>query len=301
MIILFLRDGLGNQMFQYAFVRNLQIKSGAKLKIDINNFKTDRWGRNCSLQYLNVSNDIFMKPSIGRIFRKFFNLKYKILKGNPKFDLSTKDHGIIIKDDFVCVLSAYYDNEFKIANNKIVMIEGCFQLEKLFEENKEIILKELRVKRAPTQQNIEMIEKIKSTNSVCVHVRRGDYLHNSWASALNICDYNYFIKGMEHISSRVENPVFYVFSNSSEDIQWIKDNYDFSKYNVEYVDLNNPDYEELRLMYNCKHFVISNSSFSWWAQYLGEFEKKIVVAPSVWNRNLDAKGIYQDDWVLVEV
>ena len=85
---------------------------------------------------------------------------------------------------------------------------------------------------------------------------------------LNICDYNYYLKSMEYISNKVDSPVFYIFSNSSEDINWIKNNYDFSMYNTVYVDLNNPDYEELRLMYNCKHFIISNSTFSWWGQYL---------------------------------
>jgi hypothetical protein len=72
---------------------------------------------------------------------------------------------------------------------------------------------------------------------------------------------------------------------------------------VKYVDLNNPDYEELRLMYSCKHFIISNSTFSWWAQYLGEYDKKIVVAPSKWNNkdNVDDSGIYMPEWEVLEV
>ena len=107
---------------------------------------------------------------------------------------------------------------------------------------------------------------------------------------------------MKKITEQVENPVFYVFSNSSDDINWIKENYDFSDYNVEYVDLNNPDYEELRLMYSCKHFIISNSTFSWWAQYLCENENKIVIAPSEWNRHFDdCSGIYMPEWQVIEV
>mgnify|MGYP000139365863 CR=1 FL=1 len=78
------------------------------------------------------------------------------------------------------------------------------------------------------------------------------------------------------------------------------------KGNVHYVDLNNPDYVEMYLMSKCKHFIISNSTFSWWAQYLSTNESKIVIAPSRWG-NLSYKGenvqtdIYEDDWILVDV
>ena len=67
--------------------------------------------------------------------------------------------------------------------------------------------------------------------------------------------------------------------------------------------MNNPDYEELRLMYNCKHFVISNSTFSWWAQYLGDSPNKIVVAPSVWTHesHQDATDIFMNNWKLIEI
>ena len=60
------------------------------------------------------------------------------------------------------------------------------------------------------------------------------------------------------MAEKVENPVFYVFSDNNDEIAWIKENYHFD-YEVKYVMLNNPDYEELRLMYHCKHFVIANA------------------------------------------
>ena len=68
------------------------------------------------------------------------------------------------------------------------------------------------------------------------------------------------------------------------------------------MDYNNSAYDELRLMYNCKNFIISNSSFSWWAQYLSRNEKKVVIAPSKWYKNKNQKiDIYEKKWVLVNV
>ena len=142
-----------------------------------------------------------------------------------------------------------------------------------------------------------MIQQIENSNSVCVHIRRGDYI----GSSFDICTEAYYQKGMDIIASKVENPTFYIFSNSSEDLQWIKENYHFS-YDLVYVDLNNCDYEELRLMYTCKHFIISNSTFSWWGAYLSTNEEKVVIAPSKWNQDYKVvEDLYLDHWIKVGV
>lgn len=99
---------------------------------------------------------------------------------------------------------------------------------------------------------------------------------------------------------------FFVFSNTRKDLEWIKENYHFydksgnRPLRMVYVDLNNPDYEELRLMYSCKHFIISNSTFSWWGAYLGSYDGKIVLAPYRWNlSDENDEAIYLKEWIKI--
>ena len=134
-----------------------------------------------------------------------------------------------------------------------------------------------------SEENKAMLEQITKCNAVCVHIRRGDYISNSKNAALVVCDEIYYKNAMKYIGQNVESPVFYVFSDNNEEIAWIKENYHLP-YDVRYVMLNNPDYEELRLMYHCKHFIIANSTFSWWGAYLADYQDKIIVAPNTWSK-----------------
>lgn len=299
MIVLLIRDGLGNQMFQYAFARSLQLETKQKLFCSLQCFDGDKENRKYALNNFNIAK-IKILPEKTDIFTgllyKIFN-KIRCIKKVENTEIYMDRNIINAECSDVYGWLDYPNVKF----GKVVLVRGYFQNHQNFQKYAGPICQELKVKTEPSVENQKMLENIAKSNSVCVHIRRGDYLNPEW-SYLNICNYNYYKKAMELVKEKVENPVFYIFSNTSEDIAWIKENYDFSEYNVEYVDLNNPDYEELRLMYSCKHFVISNSTFSWWAQYLGEYENKVVVAPSEWNREVeDCSGIYMSDWEIVEV
>ncbi|MBR2876540.1 MAG: alpha-1,2-fucosyltransferase [Clostridia bacterium] len=300
MITLFLSDGLGNQMFQYAFARSLQLQTKNKLQFSLTAFNNDDL-RCYALNNLNIPEAMkIVSPKKGELLfweHRIFNRVRFWKNSNP----SGKYIGRHLINAFVADVYSY-DDITKKHFCKNISVYGQFQNVKYFEQNADIIREELKVKVLPSEENQVLLEEIDGTNSVCVHIRRGDYLNPRWVY-LNICNYEYYKKAMQKVCEKTENPIFYIFSNTHEDIEWIKENYDFSDFNVKYVDLNNPDYEELRLMYSCKHFIISNSTFSWWAQYLGEYDKKIVVAPSKWNNkdNVDDSGIYMSEWEVLEV
>jgi hypothetical protein len=130
-------------------------------------------------------------------------------------------------------------------------------------------------------QNARMIEEIQDVQSVAVHVRRGDYITNpnNFAS-LGLCPLEYYEDANDFIEQHVKNPHFFIFT---DDPEWAREHMKFSG-PTKVVDhnLGKADYEDLRLMTHCRHFIIANSSFSWWGAWLASNPDKIVIAPKTW-------------------
>lgn len=292
-------------MFEYAFLFSL-LKNESKLP-EIKCYKHYDENEDKRLYALNPFNiSIHFDVKDEKKSFNFFSLllfKRKMLSvifKNTESDSLTKKyikHGIF-----------YSNNHNKIdikemrTNKRIVLVEGYFQSYKYFDRYREEIQREFNIVKDLNLRSKKLSDEINSCNSVCVHIRRGDYLKSYYAPRFNLCDYEYYKKAMDYVFENTENPVFYVFSNSHDDVEWIKSNYDFKDYNVRYVDLKNSDYEDLQLMINCKHFIISNSTYSWWAQYLCTNPDKIIVAPSKWRRiDKDVSPLIMPEFKLIDV
>lgn len=297
--------GLGNQMFLYAYIYAQMRENSLNTNIyAIMHRNKNEDKRDFSLKSLNCS----CKMSVVDEERTNFVIKGKMFIRKQLFRILKKMH---IKDEKIIKIFdklnicyspntfKYYSN-LKLKNNEY--IEGAFQTWKYFEKYREELIKEFKVSKEISAQNKEILNNINSNNSVCVHIRRGDYVNSHYSKTLQICNYDYYKNAMEYIASKIKNPTFYIFSNSHEDHEWIKQNYKFN-YNVINVDLDNPDYEELRLMYSCKHFIISNSTFSWWAQFLSTNKNKEVVAPLKWykDESVNTEDIYMPNWHVIDV
>lgn len=314
MIRVNLIGGFGNQMFEYAYARALAEEFGDN-KI--------------------IINDFFYRFIVLYADKKFnyipIDLKYLVLNENIKYAKHNLKNAVSSTFEFIDY--AYYHQDFlrkpftqekffkrsergkyqqaknllythyihssKAPKNKLVT--DLFQSELYFKNIKDILLKEFQVKTTLSDQNAKMLEELKSCNSVCVHIRRGDFLNEHW-NFLAVCNEKYYQDGMDYIASHTINPTFYIFSNTAKDFEWIKENYHF-KYPVKYVDLNNPAHEDFRLMYNCKHFVMSNSTFSWWASYMSKNEDKLVIVPDIWQRKKynGSMDIYRDDMIKIHI
>lgn len=301
MIFVNLRGGLGNQMFQYAFARSLQERFGDEVVFNMYYLKGDTQGRKFSLDKMNTIKFRSLHPMKEFFLSYFFKLITLLLTwkqgenafiGNSNFERLSKFGLLVSRDMF-----KYF--EVNECEKKMKYVDGYFQSWRYFDAYKEKIKLELKVTSEVTKENKKFLEKIESCESVCVHIRRGDYVSEKWSKLLNICSEEYYRRAMDYLVQHTTNPTFFIFSNSHQDIEWIKDNFRFD-YQINFIDLNNDDCQELRLMYSCKHFIISNSTFSWWASYLSEKEGKITIAPSKWhNSNLEQDDLYIDEWVVL--
>lgn len=308
MIVLNMKDGLGNQFFEYAFAKHLQKKCGDKIVIN-NYFFQDGKRRNYSLHNFCIDEDVkvlgkgeqywYTACFMIRLFLcypKTF-MKWMFSNKRPKTDeefAKSAPKGLYVHFNTFHLFNipeSKYKNKYVYGN-----YENYAYIEDVLPD----LRKEFTVKTEPTVANKEMLACLGEEESVCVHIRRGDYLEPKW-KMLHVCSFDYYQKAMDAIEKKHPNAKFFVFSNTHDDIEWIKENYHFTQ-DVSYVDLGNTDYEEFRLMCNCKHFVISNSTFSWWAAVLADYEKKTVVAPVPWVRNESDgwEGLYLPDWIGIQ-
>jgi hypothetical protein len=271
-IIVQLLGGLGNQMFQYAAGRALAHRLDLPLKLDISSYENDAL-RSYKLHHLSIketfanSNEIvsYEAPRLG-IKKLLYRVRSHILPWYLKEVIHEKKRGF--DEDF-----------FKIKQS--CLLNGYWQSEKYFSEIEEIIRSEFKVKRKPEAENAKMLSKIKEHTSVSIHIRRGDYVTNPVTNKVHgFLGLEYYNRAISHFEKRLTDPVFLVFS---DDIEWARENIQ-SNDSLIFVDHNNEDndYEDLRLMRNCKFHIIANSSFSWWGAWLSEYHNKEVVAPKKW-------------------
>ena len=306
MIFLFMNNGgMGNQMFQYAVARRLQIEYGAKIICDLSKFSyrgSDATKRAYCLDQFDLSSDIIYKKAF--IAKVIFKIKNRILFERLKNKTNDEKYLELTKAGIFMPIGYYNFYQESKTNKKHLYISGLFQAHEYFDEILTELRKDFSLKSEPNSEIKKLLEKIKTQNSVCVHWRRGDYLSEKWRDSLFVCDESYYDRAMDRIGERIKEPVFYIFTNSEEDAHYIQNNHHFP-YPVKYINLmlkeKHTDIDDFRLMTVCRHFIISNSTFSWWAQYLSSNPEKIVCAPSVWNKKVKVVDFYQKEWEIISV
>nr|MBP3259349.1 alpha-1,2-fucosyltransferase [Bacilli bacterium] len=299
MIYIKMQGGLGNQMFEYAFAKALSLKLNDELTLDLSGI-TNVTHNVYSLNHFKVKANIVDNYDVANKKKIAFKVKEHFLwrafnkngiKGKYKVE---KNMQWLFNMMGIYTCTDGYVKMYK-SLTKDKYLEGYFQSSKYFDEYKDVIRKEFTVKDKVLDRNKKLLEKIKKEESVCIHIRRGDYTK---VTNHLVCDIDYYKKAFNLMKSKVPNAKYYIFS---DDIEWVKENIDFGK-KVNYVEGGNPNYEELRLMYSCKHFIMSNSSFSFWAQYLSTNKKKVVIAPSKWfNDPNQICDIFEDSWIKIDV
>lgn len=181
---------------------------------------------------------------------------------------------------------------------KNIFINGTYEDSRWFNDIRETLVNEI-VPVSINHRNDDLIEKMKNTNSVCVSIRRGDFLSPENSKLRNICTKEYYKKAFKIVTDSIQKPVFFFFS---DDINWVKNNIsvDYESY---YEVGDDTVANKLYMMSSCKHFIMSNSTFCWWAEYLSKHHKEshLVVSPDHW---LNIPGyihqLINKNWVLVK-
>ena len=282
MIVAKLMGGLGNQMFQYATGRSLSETYGWPLLLDVEWYRHQEL-RRYTLDCFNIRENFFTNFHKSKFNNYGFN-KYEIfitkilrkvgLGGIANF-FNEKSLVITEKnEDFI--LSP------KITEFDSVYLTGDLQNHKYFDEIRNILLLEFTPRYEPNLEFKSNINKLQKTNSVSIHFRFGDYLHDGITSKTHgVLDIEYYKKSIDYIKSRIKNPVFYVFS---DDVINAKEFMDSTETNYEMLSTDKTfhPFEDLTLMSKCKHNIIANSTFSWWSAWLNCHDSKIILSPKNW-------------------
>jgi hypothetical protein len=186
--------------------------------------------------------------------------------------------------------------DFFSINASNVYLDGYYQSEKYFDKYRNELSKQFVPKYDMTTENIKILNQLKKTNSVAVHVRRGDFLKAK--HDLNPRHYllgeNYDIDALKYVNCHIDNPVYYWFS---DDIEWVKKQFG-EQYNFQYISVksDNPDIDELMLMKKCNHIIAANSTFSWWAAWLNDNTQALKIVPG---RRYGNAEMIPNDWVRI--
>jgi hypothetical protein len=296
MIVVKLYGGLGNQLFQYAFGISNSNTTEQELFFDVTNgYEGDFFERSFVLEKLGLvvpkipqtfqTNLFFGNAISSKIWRKILS----IVPASYKSYYREKEKFLLDNEVFCVGMNTYFD--------------GYWQNYKYFDEAKPLIQKD--VFESIDKPITDLLQTSSNAEIVCVHMRYphayvGDKVHSGASESFEILEFSYFEESIEFILNSIDKPVFYFFSDN---LPWARERISNLSFPINsFFAEAGSDVDHFKLMVQCDHFIISNSTFSWWAAYLGENDSKKIVSPKFWYKNLDLTdyGFFPADWTLIK-
>ncbi len=302
MIYLQLEGRIGNQLFMYAAARCLQEKTKQELIIDDTLVKKLDWENSLKHYPLKdvtyISNRSYLKKRefiFARCFL-FFHLHFWARFNNfrMRYNAEKKLQGLLNRHNLIKCTDGYIPMPTSIENN--VVMNGFFQSTKYFLDIESEIKTLFKLNSELEKANYPHLEEIRKRNSVCISVK---VQHNVGSSIYDVCSKEYWEEAIKYVTENVENPLFFVCSDNVDYV--IHNLIDTEKYDVVFQAKDYPVHLSLAAMAECKHFIIGNTSFGWWAQYLGDYSDKIVIAPSKWYAKDVPCDLMDENWIKIDV
>lgn len=290
MIITRLRGGLGNQLFQYAAARRLADQTGQELGFDLR----ELWAF-----------ERFQEAGQGDTPRPFLLSRYPVrgrvlshagllLRGHIESRLWRRGLRAIGWKGYWAEQGQSYR---PLPRRRGLYLDGYWQSWRYLEGGRAVLLKDLAPKAAPQGLNARLLKAMAAGNAVCVHVRRGDYVTLAAASSFHgLMGQDYYKAGVKRLGAAARGATYYVFSDEPA---WAKRHLPLpgTRVIVGHNSVLEPE-QDLRLMAACRHFIIANSSLSWWGAWLGRHRSKKVVAPRLWFKSgPPTPDLCPPDWI----
>ena len=285
MVIVNIKGGLGNQMFQYAAGLSLAHHHQTQLKLHVAANATDI-ARVLELNCFHTEIDIANQEEVDRwnATGTVQRIIQRLLPGRMKS---------FYKERFFHFDPAFFNT------GKNVYVKGFWQSEKYFTSIEKIIRTQFRFKESFNSSIEALAQKVSNENSVSMHIRRGDYLSKEVQEYHGILSMEYYESAVQLMQGKVQDARFYVFT---DDADWVKAHFQ-PKVDITLVSgtFSTTSLEDFYLMSHCKHQIIANSSFSWWAAWLNSHAEKIVIAPNQWYKNgpKDTQDIIPENWIKI--
>jgi hypothetical protein len=298
MINLRLMGGLGNQMFQYAFGRTRSIITNAHLKLD-ESLLLHRTELNEVVTYRDPQLALF--PNLK--YKKASILEIKKFNEAPSENVWDKisrkiNYFIGARSLIIQEKNLIKPEYFKVLNN--VCYVGRWQSYRFFESHERQIREDF-YQPLPEINGIEdALLVIANCTSVCLHVRRGDLVSSSlYSKEIGVINDCYYKRAIAEMLQGLPDAVFFVFS---DDVEWCRQSPLFKNMNIVGNELSGVSNEgHFYLMRSCRHFIISNSTYAWWAAYLSEGKNKKVIAPARWylKDEMNNTEMSPEDWIRI--
>ncbi|TAE34046.1 MAG: alpha-1,2-fucosyltransferase [Cytophagales bacterium] len=266
MVIVSLMGGLGNQLFQYAF--GLRLASDWNTDLQLNQFLlSSRW----LAKFRNYTPRSFELD--------VFGIEQPSVSPTPLIKAVLRADSMLLRESPDSALSPIPITQ--PANQVFCM--GYWQSERYFKDVDKVVRERMQFKKAPSKETYKLVDKIQqTTQSVFLHVRRGDYITNTDASQHHgFCGDEYYNRAILHIRKQVAEAQFFIFS---DDLPWVKRELGDKLKSAVYVEGNvgADSWQDMYLMTHCHHAIIANSSFSWWGAWLNPEQERVVIAPKQW-------------------
>lgn len=283
--------GLGNQMFEYAMYLALKDAHPEEIiKVCTRSFQG--YGLHNGLELKRIFNVELPEASLWELAKlayPFFNYKtYQVMF-----------HWLRQRKTMTKGLTNIAFNPKEVSRQDSVFYDGYWQNEKFFRDIREDVVAAYTFPEFIDERNIKLESLLNGCNAVSCHVRRGDYLQDQ---RYQVCTAKYYMDAIAMMNEKVNPDMYVVFSDG---IDWCKENLPavIGNRKVVYVDWNKKEnsFRDMQLMSLCRHNIIANSSFSWWGAWLGQYEDKVVIAPSKWVREPIVNNPICDSWIKVEV